>query len=188
VLKPVETGVRGEPEDARRLAAAAGDRAPLDAICPYRLRAPRAPAVAAALEGVAIDVDHLAALVRRRATEADVLLVEGAGGLLVPLAGRTTYAELAARCDLPLLLVAANRLGAINHAALTARAAAAAGLRLLGFVLSQPTPVEDPSAATNAEAIRHLTGLPCRGVLPHYGAAGGAAAPPAAALATDWLD
>jgi dethiobiotin synthetase len=167
VLKPVETGVEGEPEDALRLRAAAADAAPLDDICPYRLRAPLAPAVAARLEGVTVDVDRIAALVQRRARAADVLLVEGAGGLLVPLTGRTTYVDLAVRCALPMLLVGANRLGTINHCALTARVAAAAGVALRGFVLSQPSPETDASAATNAEMIAALTGLPCLGSLAH---------------------
>jgi dethiobiotin synthetase len=167
VMKPIETGVDGEPEDALRLRAAAGDAAPLDEICPYRLRAPVAPALAARLEGVAIDVERIAALIARRAAEADVLLVEGAGGLLVPVAGGTTWAEVAARCRLPLLIVAANRLGTINHCALTARAAVAAGLSVRGFVLSQPGPAADLSAATNAAAVSELTGLPILGVLGH---------------------
>lgn len=167
VMKPVETGVDGEPEDALRLRAAAADGAALDEICPYRLRAPLAPAVAARLEGVTIDVDRLVALIARRAAEADVLLVEGAGGLLVPLAGRTTYCELATRLRLPLVIVAPNRLGTINHCALTARVAAAAGLDVRGFVLSQLAATPDPSAATNAEMIAALTGLACWGVLGH---------------------
>jgi dethiobiotin synthetase len=168
-MKPVETGVVGDPEDALRLRAAAGDPAPLDDVCPYRLRAPLAPSVAARLEGVMIDVDGLAALVRRRAREADVLIVEGAGGLLVPITGRTTWLEFARDLGLPLLIVAANRLGTINHCALTARAAAAAGVALRGFVLSQPDAATDPSVATNPEAIARLTNLPCLGVLEHLG-------------------
>jgi dethiobiotin synthetase len=167
VMKPVETGVAGDPEDARRLAAAAADPAPLDDVCPYRLRAPLAPAVAARLEGVAIDVGRIVALLLRRAARADVLLVEGAGGLLVPLAGRTTWVDVAARARLPVLIVAANRLGAINHCALTARVAAAAGLAVPGFVLSHPSAASDPSAPTNADAIAGLTGLRCLGVVAH---------------------
>jgi dethiobiotin synthetase len=167
VAKPVETGVTDGPEDALRLRAAAADPAPLDEICPIRLRAPLAPAVAARLEGVTIDVERLAALVARRAAAADVLLVEGAGGLLVPLAGRVTYAELAVRLGLAVVVVGANRLGTINHCALTARVAAAAGLAIVGFVLSQPEPRTDASAATNAPAVEALTGLRCLGLLPH---------------------
>ena len=179
VMKPVETGVEGEPADALALRAAAADPAPLGDICLYRLRAPLAPAVAARLEGVTIDVARLVALVARRRQDADVLLVEGAGGLLVPLDAHTTYAELAVRAGLPLLIVGANRLGTVNHCALTARVAAAAGLVVRGFVLSQPTADTDVSAATNAETIATLTGLSCLGVLPH------SAGPAEAAAALD---
>ena len=176
VAKPVETGVEGEPEDACRLRAAAADPAALAEICPYRLRAPLAPAVAARLEGVTIDVGGIVALLRRRAAEADVLLVEGAGGLLVPLAGHATFADLAAWCALPLLIVGANRLGTINHCALTARVAAGAGLAVRGFVLSQPSRATDGSVATNAETIALLTGLPVLATLPHCTAPEDAAA------------
>jgi dethiobiotin synthetase len=167
VVKPAETGVDAEPEDALRLAAAAGDAAPLDDVCPYRLRAPLAPAVAAAREGVGIDVERLVALIARRARDVDVLLVEGAGGLLVPLAGTTTFLDLALRLRMPALVVAANRLGTVNHCALTARVAAAAGVDVVGFVLSQTAPERDLSADTNADTIGRLTGLRCLGVLPH---------------------
>lgn len=176
VVKPVETGVVDVPEDALALAAAAADGAPLDDVCPYRLRAPLAPAVAAAREGVAVDVERIAALIARRARAADVLVVEGAGGLLVPIAETTTYLDLAARLGLPLLLVGANRLGTVNHCALTARVAAAAGVPVLGFVLSQPAAVADESAASNAATVEALTGLRCLGVLPHLARAEDAAA------------
>ena len=180
VMKPIETGVEREPEDALRLAAAAADPSPLDDVCPYRLRAPLAPAVAAHLEGVAIDVERIVRLVAQRSAAADVLLVEGAGGLLVPLAGRTTWLEFAARCRLPVLIVAANRLGVINHCALTARVANTAGLLVRGFVLSETSPARDASVTTNAEAIAALTGLPCLGAFDHR--AGPEEAAPAPAL------
>ena len=167
VMKPVETGVTDRPEDALRLATAAGDPAPLDEICPYRLTAPLAPSVAAALEGVTIDVDRLVDVIVRRRAAADVLLVEGAGGLLVPIAGTTTFLDVAVRAAMPVLLVGANRLGTVNHCALSACVARTAGLDVRGFVLSQPGTLTDESSATNAEVVARLTGLPCRGVLPH---------------------
>jgi len=168
VMKPIETGVGDVPEDAARLRAAADDGAPLDVICPLRFDAPLAPSVAARLEGRTIDVGELVDAIGRRARAADVLLVEGAGGLLVPVDGRTTWADVAARAGLPLLIVAANRLGTVNHCALTARVAAAAGLGVRGFVLSQPAAETDVSAATNAETIAGLTGLRCLGVVGHH--------------------
>jgi len=167
VMKPVETGVTDQPEDAVALREAAADPAPLDDICPWRLRAPLAPSVAARLEGTAVDLGRLEALVRRRLRDADVLLVEGAGGLLVPIVDSVTWADLAARVGLPLLVVAANRLGTVNHCALTARAADQMGLTVLGIVLSQPVAEPDLSVETNAATIASLTGVPVLAELPH---------------------
>ena len=167
VMKPVETGVTDQPEDAMALREAAGDPAGLDDVCPWRLRAPLAPSVAARLEGTAVDIGRLEALVRRRLRDADVLLLEGAGGLLVPLVDSVTWADLAARLGLPLLIVAANRLGTVNHCALTARVAAQMGLAVLGVVLSQPQADRDLSADSNAATIATLTGLPVLAELPH---------------------
>jgi len=177
VMKPIETGVTAEPEDAVRLRAAAADPATLDEICPYRLRAPLAPAVAAELEGRTIDVDRIATRIVQRAGSADVLLVEGAGGLLVPIRDSITWLDLAVRVSLPVLIVAANRLGTINHCALTARVAAAAGLTVRGFVLSEPSAARDESASTNAAAISALTGLRCLGIMTHAPAGDGPAPP-----------
>ena len=170
VLKPVETGVEQEPQDALRLRAAAGDPSPLDDVCPYRLRAPLAPDVAARLEHVRIDLDRIVALIARRRATVDTLLVEGAGGLLVPIAGRETWLDLAVRAALPVLIVGANRLGTINHCALTVRVAQTAGLAVRGIVLSEPVPDPDPSTATNAAAIADLTGVRVLGTVPHLAA------------------
>ncbi len=167
VVKPVETGVLAAPEDALALREAAGDAAALDDVCPYRFRAPLAPSIAAAAEGRAVDVERIVALVARRAREVDVLLVEGAGGLLVPVAPAVTWLDVATRLALPMLIVAANRLGTINHCALTARVAAAAGVAVRGFVLSDVGPALDESAPTNADAIAALTGLACLGRARH---------------------
>jgi dethiobiotin synthetase len=184
--KPVETGIEPgaeESSDAALLARAAASGEPPDSVCTYRLRAPLAPAVAARLEGITIDFAHLEQAYRQRAGRADAVIIEGAGGLLVPLAGRSTYVDLARRLAVPILIVTANRLGTINHTALTARVAAAEGLRVVGFVLNHPMPVpvalatpaapgavpsvRDLSPATNRDAIIEQTGLPCFGELPH---------------------
>ncbi|HEV7733218.1 MAG TPA: dethiobiotin synthase [Candidatus Binatia bacterium] len=167
VVKPIETGVTGEPEDAMRLRDAAGDPSPLDDLCPYRLRAPLAPAAAAPAEGVIIDVERIVALIERRAATADVLIVEGAGGLLVPITAACSYLDLALRLALPTLLVAANRLGTLNHCALTARVARAEGLHVRGIVLSQPAAESDPSGTSNPALVAAMTALPVLAVLPH---------------------
>lgn len=167
VMKPVETGVDAQPDDAVRLRAAADDPASLDVVCPWRFRAPLAPNEAARAEGAAIDVDALVAQVTARRQAADVLLVEGAGGLLVPIRDRVTWLDVVARTGIPLLIVAANRLGVVNHVALTWRVATDAGLAVRGFVLSHPAPPSDASCERNASTITELTGLSCLAVVPH---------------------
>jgi dethiobiotin synthetase len=183
VWKPAETG--WDPSSAERLSDAAhlrdasGSEEPLEAICRYRLRAPLAPAIAARLQGLVVDLAELGRAYRTRASAADVVVVEGAGGLLVPLSGRMTYADLARSLDLRVLIVAANRLGAINHTALTARVATAEGASVIGFVLNDVSgastppgarnspPVADVSAGTNRDAIIELTSLTCLGEIPY---------------------
>lgn len=167
VMKPVETGVETAPEDALRLRAAAGDPAPLDVVCPWRFRAPLAPSEAARAEGATIDVDDLVGRVAARARSADVLLVEGAGGLLVPIRNRITWLDVLQRTGLPMIVVAANRLGVVNHVALTSRVATDAGIAVRGFVLSHPTPSRDASSDRNATTIAELTALPCLAIVPH---------------------
>ena len=95
-------------------------------------------------------------------------LVEGAGGLLVPLTSAMTFADLAARLEIPLLVVVASRLGAINHALLTVRYARALGLRVLGYVVNFLTDGSDLAAQTNISVLSELLGPPI-GVMPYIG-------------------
>ena len=166
VLKPAETGCRPDPEDALALATAADDPSPLTDVCPYRLPDPLAPMLAAERAGVAIDVDALVALVRRRAATADVLLVEGAGGLLVPLTRTTSYADFATRAGARVLVVVGSRLGAINHALLTLEALAARRLTVAGYVVNRLVRPDDLAVATNEPVLAALTTTPRLGTIP----------------------
>lgn len=175
-VKPVAAGCerqggRWVNEDALLLQAAA--TLPLDyaEVNPVALVPAIAPHIAAAQAGIALDAAALAAAVEQvRARNADLLVVEGAGGWLVPLSARETMADLAARLGLPVVLVVGLRLGCLNHALLTARAIAAAGLPLAGWVgntLDPRMPVREENLAT----LRALLPAPCLGVIPDLGAA-----------------
>jgi dethiobiotin synthetase len=172
-MKPAETGCdqsdgKFMPQDARALKEASGSELSLDKICPYQLRESLAPSVAAQREGVVIDIDRLMEIYNEISSTHDVTIVEGAGGLLVPLLPSYTFADLAGVLKLPLIIVAANRLGVINHLLLTLEHAACHGLHVLGYVLNQmenPPPV---AAETNREALSALTGAPCIGELPYW--------------------
>jgi dethiobiotin synthetase len=160
VMKPAQSGVEdGQPTDADRLRDAAGGGDPLALVCPYSLRAPLAPAVAARLEGVEISFSHLVTCAGELARRHQALVVEGAGGLLVPLTDSHTYADLAVALGLPVLLVARAGLGTVNHAALTCEALRARGLAVAGVVLNRATAAADPSEPHNAGEIERLTGV-----------------------------
>ncbi|MGH8972726.1 MAG: dethiobiotin synthase, partial [Acidimicrobiia bacterium] len=117
--KPVQTGLRpGEPGDADFVAAAAG----VPVTEGLRLEEPLAPAVAAERAGTTIDVDALVSWCRHQAESVDVLLVEGAGGLLVPLSGAVTMADLAALLHAEIVIATRPGLGTLNHTALTLEA------------------------------------------------------------------
>ena len=152
----------------QRLRWFAGRNDPLESICPFRLRDPLAPALAARREGVDLDIEQIARLVTQFATTCEVGLIEGAGGLLVPLAGRATFADLAALCGLRVLVVVGNRLGCVNHAALTIRWAETAGLDLAGYVINTLQPEPDLAMETNVELLHDTLG-PSLGVFPWVG-------------------
>ena len=97
----------------------------------------------------------------------DITIVEGAGGLLVPLLPSYTYADFAKVLKFPLIVVAANKLGMINHLLLTLEHASCKGLSVLGYVLNQTESQLSLAAETNREALVSLTGVPCLGELPH---------------------
>lgn len=166
VAKPAETGCAPDPEDALALRAAAGDPSPIDAVCPWRLPEPLAPSLAAERAGVRIDVDALMVHLRARAEQADVLLIEGAGGLLVPLTATTSFADLAGRLPARVVVVVGSRLGAINHALLTLEVLERRGIAVSGYVVNELGPADDLAVATNDGLLRGLTTARHLGTVP----------------------
>jgi dethiobiotin synthetase len=158
-VKAVETGCGEAPsaeEDGVRLAKATGQAEPQRAL--RRFRAPVAPAIAADLEGGSLDLDQLAAEIDVAAGQADVLLLETAGGLLSPLAWDWSALDLATALDAASLVVASDRRGAINLTLLTLSALDLAGVRVAGIVLAAPREA-DASTGSNADAIARLSGI-----------------------------
>lgn len=164
-LKPIETGCEernGEllPSDAIALARAAGDESPLDRLCPYRLALPAAPLAAAAHAGIEIEPERIEQAFAEAAREADLVVVEGAGGLRVPLRRDLDMAGLAARLRLPLVVVARARLGTINHTLLTLDVAAARGLRVAGVVINHTEPELPAGDRCNLQLLRAQLPVP----------------------------
>ncbi len=180
-MKPVETGVGAAgPLDALALRAAAGDTEPLDFVCPQRFAMPAAPSVAAESERRTVDlaaIDHAGAVLAMRHA---LVIVEGAGGLRVPLTRALDMAGLAQRFDLPVLLVARGALGTINHTRLSLDLLHARGNRIAGVVVSHGrAPLSDADAA-NLDSLRSELGALRVGEIPPL--------PPGATPAADALD
>ena len=180
VMKPVATGGRrlragGEKrvvsEDALALARAAGIREPWRLVNPVCFQEPIAPWAAAQRARRPIRLADVVAAFRTLQRRHASVIVEGAGGLLVPLSAHETMADLAQRLGLPLLLVARAGLGTLNHTLLSLACARRLGLRVLGVVLNhhEPSPPGRLSAViirTNVEALTRLAGVPVAGPLP----------------------
>jgi dethiobiotin synthetase len=166
-MKPCETG---DGDDAARLVAATGRALDPALACPYRFELPAAPEVAARRQGAIIDLDRLDSAFQTLASDADFTVVEGAGGLLVPLTAEATYAELVKRLALPVVLVARTQLGTINHTLLTAEVARHRGLEVLGVVFSRTVRHVGPEEDETVETIVQHGGLRSFGVLPFLSA------------------
>jgi dethiobiotin synthetase len=156
------------PEDAESLRYFSGCRESIDAVCPYRFADPLAPSVAAVRDGHEIEVDAIVDRVKDFRRRFDLTIVEGAGGLLVPIWQDTTFADLADLAELPLLIVVGNKLGAINHAQLTAGWARAVGLETVGYVINSLQEEDDLAARTNIDVLANLLGPPL-GIMPWLG-------------------
>lgn len=163
-FKPIACG-KGGRRDAEIYAKLMNDEQPLDVINPIYLRNPLAPSVAAKLEGKRIDLRRVFASYKLLGAKYDVVLVEGAGGLLVPIKRNYFVADLAKELGLPVVIVARLGLGTINHSLLTVRQAR--GLRIAGIVLNDTTGKRGLAEKTNIVEIPKLTGVPLFGVVSH---------------------
>ena len=191
-MKPVATGCarrhgRLVSEDAELLMRAAGVDDPVNLVCPYRFEPPVAPWVAqnviasppkadetisttgsgqATQSSDEISLDQIEECFLKLAQRHDLMLVEGIGGLLVPLDARRTVADLARRLRLPVLVIARAGLGTINHTLLTLEAARSNGLEVAGVVFNQRSSKPSLAERTNPQIIRRLGGVPVLGVVP----------------------
>jgi dethiobiotin synthetase len=164
VMKPVETGVtEAGPLDALALRDAAGVQDELELICPLQFTMPAAPQVAAMAEHRHANSGTIRSAFDTLAQRHELLLVEGAGGLLVPLDEKMTMADLAVALELPVLIVARAALGTINHTRLSIEACAARGIEVLGVVISHCNGPLSKADAANLELLRRELGRLCIG-------------------------
>lgn len=207
VIKPFGSGcvrtVRGlEHPDAQLLARYARTDAGAETLCPLRFEAPLAPAVAAEAAGVPMDWPTLGRALEQIQQKADRVLMEGVGGLCVPLdpaLPQITVLEMAAWLGWPVLVVARGGLGTLNHTVMSLRLLAAAGVPIAGVVLNHGTggseAVSDLAVRSNARWIERMSGQPVLAQVPRISSvqqdladvSGEPASPLLAALArVDW--
>ena len=170
-MKPVASGarrVRGAlcNEDVESLTAASNVAASRAHVNPYCFEPPIAPHIAARLAGARIELSAIERAYRSLAVAADIVVVEGVGGFRVPLNERADTGDLAARLELPVVLVVGMRLGCLNHALLTTEAIAARGLKLAGWVANHLEP-DMAHALENVETLMQRLDAPCIGHIPH---------------------
>ncbi len=175
VMKPVETGVQPDPlpeSDAGRLMAAAQVNDALDLVCPYRFHAPLAPFAAAQIEGRSIEAQDILRRFERLASRYSCVVVEGAGGLLVPMGQDWSMRDLIARLGVPVVLVGRAGLGGINHALLTLESLQREHIEVLALVLNETrrpttTLVQQQQASSTVSVLRERAGVPVLGPLPY---------------------
>jgi dethiobiotin synthetase len=167
VMKPIETGFSLRSSDAVFLKKIAGVKDSLDSICPYRLKHPLSPFTAAKIENVSIRFETIARAYEGLLQNHQVLLVEGAGGLLVPITGEKMMADLILCLKLPLLLISGTGLGTINHTLLSVEAARKRGIEVAGVIFNHLGPRKGTAERTNPSVIRHFLDVPILGEIPY---------------------
>lgn len=172
-MKPVASGAKEldgvlHNSDVTQLRQASNVQADVRWINPYCFAPAIAPHIAAQQAGVAIDLQQIKQAYEQLCGMADVVVVEGAGGWLVPLNGQQTIADLAQLLDIPIVLVVRIRLGCINHALLSVADIQRRGLTLLGWVANC---MEDemPVMQENIATLQQLIAAPCLAVVGHHG-------------------
>jgi dethiobiotin synthetase len=169
VMKPIETGVTDTHlSDSDWLMSVTGTGDARDLIAPYRFRTPAAPLVAAASEGASIDPQRIISAAAALSARYDCVIVEGIGGVMVPVTSEILVVDLIRMIGFPVLIVVRSRLGGINHALLTAECLRNRGIPILGILFNNPAP---PTAEANEQrtipTILQLTGLKSFGELPY---------------------
>ena len=165
-FKPIACGPGGR-DDARQFARLMDNEIPLDIINPIYLRRPLAPSIAAKLERKHIDLDAIHSAFCILTSAFSPVLVEGAGGLLVPIKRNYFVADLIREMKLPVVIVSRLSLGTINHTLLTVRQAQAMGLRVAGIILNDTLGYRDLAERMNVKVVPELSGVPLLGIVPH---------------------
>ncbi|OPY77411.1 MAG: ATP-dependent dethiobiotin synthetase BioD 1 [Syntrophorhabdus sp. PtaU1.Bin153] len=172
VMKPFECGLSSTegslvPGDAIRLREASGSRDDLNIISPYTLESPVAPEVAAMLEHTDIDLSLVDKIFQNLKKSHDLLIIEGAGGIFVPIRKNVFFLDLIQKWNAPALVVSRLSVGTINHTLLTVHFLKKQGIKILGVVLNNTDGLDGVAAETNPEILNQYLDVPFLGIFPH---------------------
>ncbi|HOP85343.1 MAG TPA: dethiobiotin synthase [Syntrophorhabdaceae bacterium] len=172
VMKPFESGLSKRnkdelPWDAICLKEASGSSDDLNSISPYTFEAPLAPEVAASLENVKIDLNMVDRIYKKILNEHDIVVIEGAGGVLVPIKKNFFYGDLIKRWGCPTLIVSRLGLGTINHTLLTVGYLKTRGIKIIGVILNNNDGTGDLAAKTNPTILSNYLDCPILGTFPY---------------------
>ena len=174
VMKPIETGVLRSPKaqsDGARLRSAAGNCDPMAEVSPYVFRLPVAPFSAAQAEGATVRVATIRRTFRTLRQKHDLVVVEGVGGVYVPITSSLNISDLIYRMKLSTIVVGQSGLGGINHALLTLHALRRRKIPIVALVLNQCRPMGTKKARAQEQStvslLRQLAGVPVLGPLPY---------------------
>lgn len=173
VMKPIETGCHQSkkgliPADGMYLKAAARSNDPIGSVTPYSFREPIAPYTASIRDKKKIHLETIVKAYDRLSHRHSFLIVEGVGGLMVPLTRDVELLDLILLLDLPVLLAARSGLGTLNHTLLTLRYGSEHQVRFAGVILNQISPKKTLSDETNAEVLAERIAIPLAGPFPYF--------------------
>jgi len=170
-MKPFESGLPAAerdklPRDAAFLKMASGAKDVLDEINPYIFEAALSPEAASNLEHIDIDLGRVGRIFSLLRERHDILVIEGAGGVLVPIRKGFHFADLIKSWDIPVIVVSRLGLGTINHTLLTNAFLQSMGIPVLGVILNNINGEDDIAAKTNPDILRHYLNVPIFGIFP----------------------
>lgn len=170
VMKSIQSGAgirNGKlySPDAELMTKVIENKDEMELICPYLLKEAMAPGIAAEIEGINIDIDTIKNIYIELEKRYDFVIVEGAGGIAVPVKKRFLISDLIKYIDIPAIIVAYAGLGTINHTVLTIEYARKSGIKIIGIIINNYIggSVEDK----NPGIINELTGIPILGIIPN---------------------
>lgn len=172
VMKPVQTGCIEKADgliatDVNFLISMSGVKDDIGLIAPYRFKEPLAPSVAAEIEGREIDIEKVVSSYNKLTQKHNFIIIEGAGGILVPIWKDLLFIDLIKSLSVPIIIVARTGLGTINHTLMTVRCARSAGIEIIGIIFNHTDSKKDGIAEkTNPDVIKRLCNIPILGILP----------------------